>query len=176
MMTRKTGSASLTIALLILLQGAAFADGIEGRIARVNPRALDVTVYDAQGRPYPNNLQVKTDSRTTVYGVSSLSQLRKNDPVRIDVSQEESGTWRANEVQLFQEVDARPATQNPPPTMRDMLGNPVVRGALLGAATGAIASSASGGKAGKGALVGAGAGAAAGLLGSLFGGDDSSGR
>jgi hypothetical protein len=86
----------------------------------------------------------------------------------------ESGLWHADEVTLFQEINARPATQNPPPTMRDVLGNPVVKGALLGAATGAIASGASGGKAGKGALIGAGAGAAAGLLGQLLGGDDSS--
>jgi uncharacterized membrane protein len=67
-------------------------------------------------------------------------------------------------------MNARPATKNPPPTMRDVLGNPVVKGALLGAATGAIASGASGGKAGKGALVGAGVGAIGGLL---FGGGSS---
>ena len=166
-------SISLALVIFVLFQNAAYADTIQGRIARVRPGSLDVTVYDPQGRPYPNNLSLKTDSRTQVSGVSSLSQLRKQDPVSIDVSQQESGNWHANEVTLFQEVNAQPATQNPPPTMRDVLGNPVVRGALLGAATGAIASSASGGKAGKGALIGAGAGAAAGLLGGLFGGDDS---
>lgn len=174
MTTRSIRLASSVLVLFVLLQGAAYADVIEGRIARVNPGALDVTVYDPQGRPYPNELRLKTDYRTRVRGASSLVQLRTNDAVSIDVSQEESQTWRANEVTLFQQVDARPATQNPPPTMRDVLGNPVVRGALLGAATGAIASSASGGKAGKGALVGAGAGAAAGLLGQLFGGSDDS--
>jgi hypothetical protein len=73
-------------------------------------------------------------------------------------------------VTLFQDINARPATQKPSPTLRDALGNPVVKGALVGAATGAIASSASGGKAGKGALVGAGVGAAAGLLENMFSG------
>jgi hypothetical protein len=169
-MNRSVRLASLALALLVFLQGAAFADNIEGRVARVRPGALEVTVYDAQGRPYPNNLQLTTDTRTRVSGFTSLSQLIKNDAVSVDVTQQESRVWHADKVTLFQEVNARPATQNPPPTMRDVLGNPVVRGALLGAATGAIASSASGGKAGKGALIGAGAGA---LLGGLFGGDDS---
>lgn len=164
---------SLGLALLVLLQGAAYAESIEGRIARVNPGALEVTVYDPQGRPYPNSLQLTTDDRTSVSGFTSLSQLRANDPVSIDVTQEESRTWHADKVTLFQEVNAQPATQNPPPSMRDVLGNPVVKGALLGAATGAIASSASGGKVGKGALIGAGAGA---LLGGLFGSDDSNKR
>ena len=164
----------LVLASFVLLQSAAYADNIEGRIARTGPGVLEVTVYDPQGRPYPNNLRLATDSRTRLSGVSSLSQLRADDPVSIDVTQQESRLWHADHVTLFQEVNARPATQNPPPTMRDVLGNPVIKGALLGAATGAIASSSSGGKAGKGALVGAGVGAAAGLLGQMFGaGDDS---
>ena len=165
--------ASSVLVLLVLLQSAAYADTIQGRIARVKPGALEVTVYDPQGRPYPNNLQLAADSRTRLSGVTSLSQLRTRDAVSVNVHQQESGVWHADGVTLFQDVYARPATQNPPPTMRDVLGNPVVRGALLGAAPGAIASSASGGKAGKGALIGAGAGAAASLLGGLFGGDDS---
>ena len=173
-MNRKFRLTALALGLFVFLQSAAYADTIQGRIARVSPGALDVTVYDPQGRPYPNNLQLMTDSRTEVNGASSLYDLRTNDAVSIEVSQLESRVWRAEEVTLFQEVDAQPATQNPPPSMRDVLGSPVVRGALLGAATGAIASSASGGKAGKGALVGAGAGAAAGLLGQLFGGSDDS--
>ena len=173
-MVRPVRSVSLALAMFVLLQSAAYADTIQGRVARVKPGALEVTVYDPQGRPYPNDLQLKTDSRTQVSGVSSLSQLRAQDPVSINVHQQESGVWHADGVTLFQDVYARPATQKPPATMRDVLGNPVVRGALLGAATGAIASSASGGKAGKGALVGAGAGAAAGLLGQLLGGDNDS--
>ena len=173
-MTRQIRSASLALAIFVLFQNAAYADNIQGRVAGVSPGSLSVTVYDPQGRPYPNNLNLETDSRTRVNGVSSLSRLRTQDPISVEVTQQESRLWYADEVTLFQEVDAQPATQNPPPSMRDVLGNPVVRGALLGAATGAIASSASGGKAGKGALVGAGAGAAAGLLGQLFGGSDDS--
>ena len=166
--------ASLALVGLVLFQSAAYADNIEGRVASVRPGALEVTVYDPQGRPYPNNLELRTDYRTYVSGVSSLSQLQANDAVSVEVTQEESGLWHADEVDLFQEVNVQPATQNPPPSMRSFLGNPVVRGALLGAVTGAIASSSSGGKAGKGALTGAGVGAAAGLLGSLFGGNDDS--
>ena len=161
-------SGSLVLVLLTILQVAAFADSIEGRVARVSPQALDVTVYDAQGRPYPNALHLKVDGRTQLNGIYSVMDLRPNQAVGAEVRQEESGIWRANSVTLFQEMNARPATKNPSPSLRGVLGNPMVRGALMGAATGAIASSASGGKAGKGALVGAGVGAAAGLLEGMF--------
>ena len=164
----------LSMVLAVIFQTVAYADTIEGRVAGFSAQALDVTVYDPQGRPYPQNLHVKTDYRTRVSGISSLANLRRNDAISLDVHQEESREWRADKVTLFQEINARPATKNPPPSMRDVLGNPVVRGALLGAATGAIASSSSGGKAGKGALVGAGVGAAAGLLGGIFGGNNNS--
>lgn len=158
-------------AVLITLPAAAFADTIEGRVAGRDERGLAVTVYDPQGRPYPNNISLGIDSRTQLRGAASFSNLQRGTAISADVHQEEDRLWYADRITVFQEMDAQPATQNPPPTMRDVLGNPVVRGALLGAATGAIASSASGGKAGKGALVGAGVGAAGGLLGQIFGGD-----
>ena len=160
---------SLSLVLLFLLAGqiAAFADAIEGRVIAANSKAIDVTVYDPQGRPYPNALHLKVDNQTRMNGAPSVSSLRSNDPIGAEVRREETGIWRADSVTLFQQV-ARPATKNPPPSLRDVLGNSVVRGALTGAATGAIASSASGGKAGKGALVGAGVGAAAGLLENIF--------
>lgn len=164
---------SLIFSLAILFQTAAFADTIEGRIAGVSSNTVGMTVYDPQGRPYPNTLDLKVDDRTQINGASSVYSLRPNQAVSAEVRREESGLWRADEITLFQEVNAQPATQNPPPSMKSMLGNPVVRGALLGAATGAIASSASGGKAGKGALVGAGVGAASGLLSGIFGGQGS---
>ncbi len=173
MLNRWIRLGSLALVFLTALQASAFADAIEGRVARVSSTGLDVIVYDPQGRPYPNQLHLNTDSRTRVRGVSSLSALRNHDAIGAQIHQEEARAWYADQVTLFQEVNARPATKNPPPSLRDVLGNPVVRGALLGAATGAIASSASGGKAGKGALVGAGVGAAAGLLGGLFGGNSS---
>ena len=160
--------ASSILILLIAFQSAAFADAIQGRVAHADSQALDVTVYDQQGRPYPNVLHLDVDDRTQVNGVSSIMNLRPNDAISAEVSQEESRSWHADRITLFQEINARPATQNPSSSPRDVLGNPVVRGALLGAATGAIASSASGGKVGKGALVGAGVGAAAGILGGLF--------
>ena len=168
MSNRSIRSGSLALALLGALQVVAFADSIEGRVAQASTNALDVTVYDAQGRPYPNALRLKVDRNTQFSGVRWVLDLRRDDPVGAEVSQEEAGVWRADSVTLFQEVNARPATKKPSPSLRDVLGNPVARGALMGAATGAIASSASGGKAGKGALVGAGVGAAAGLLGGLF--------
>ena len=163
-----TRQVSLALALFFTMQVAAFADALEGRVAKASSHAVDITVYDAQGRPYPNALHVKVDSYTQLNGVSTAADFRRNDPVGADVRQDESGAWRADHITLFQDVNARPATQSPSPSLRDVLGNPVVRGALTGAATGAIASAASGGKAGKGALVGAGVGAAAGLLGQMF--------
>jgi hypothetical protein len=158
---------SLFVLGLIAFQAAAFADTIEGRVAAAAPGSFEVTVYDPQGRPYPNNLRLDVDQRTRLAGFSSFDQLNDGDPVSVDVTQQETGTWHADKIALFQNIEARPATKNPPPTMRDVLGNPVVKGALLGAATGAIASGTSGGKAGKGALVGAGVGALGGIL---FGG------
>ena len=160
--------ASITLALLGVLQAAAFADSIEGRVARVSSQALDITVYDAQGRPYPNALHLKVDENTQLSGINSVLDLGLHEAVGAQVRQEETGVWRADRVTRFEEINARPATKNPSPSLRDVLGNPVVRGALMGAATGAIASSASGGRAGKGALVGAGVGAAAGLLQGMF--------
>ena len=60
-MTRSIRMVSLVLASLVLLQTFAYADNIQGRVARVRRGALEVTVYDAQGRPYPNNLQLVTD-------------------------------------------------------------------------------------------------------------------
>lgn len=158
---------SLVLVGLVAFQAAGWADTIEGRVAQVYHDSLEVTVYDPNGRPYPNRLAVNVDEYTRLAGISSLRQLDSGDPISVDVRQEESGAWHAQKITLFQEIDARPATKNPPPTMRNVLGSPVVKGALIGAATGAIASGSSGGKAGKGALIGAGVGALGGLL---FGG------
>ncbi len=170
MLNKFVRSAAFVIVLSVALQSAALADTIEGRVKEASSRNLEVVVYDPQGRPYPNALDLKVDWQTRLNGVRSVSDLRPNDAISADVRREESGLWHADSVTRFEEINVRPATKNPPPSMRQVLGNPVVRGALVGAATGAIASSASGGKAGKGALVGAGVGAAAGLLESMFSG------
>lgn len=161
-------SGVMMLALMMSVQAAAQAESLEGRVARVYPQAIDLVVYDPNGQPYPNALTLKVTPYTRFSGVTSLNGLRSNDAVGVAVHQEESRVWTADEVTRFSQVNARPATQNPPPTLRDVLGNPVVKGALTGAASGALASGLSGGKAGKGALVGAGVGAAAGLLEGLF--------
>lgn len=162
-------SVAFLVGLVLASQAAAWADTVEGRVARSDAQRLDLVVYDAQGRPYPNQLRLKVDSRTRFQGVTSAARLRRDDAVSADVRQEESGIWRADNVVRFEQLSAQPATQKPSPSLQGALRDPVVRGALTGAATGAIASSASGGKAGKGALIGAGVGAAAGLLGNMFG-------
>ena len=94
----------------------------------------------------------------------SAAQLQPQDAIGAQVHQEESGVWHADSLSLFQQVDVQPATRSASPSLKDTLGSPVVKGALLGAATGAIAASASHGEAGKGALVGAGVGAGAALV------------
>lgn len=159
---------------LFFAQVPAFADSIQGRVKQAGYGAVDVVVYDPQGRPYPNALTLGVDGQTQLYGMRSTAELRPNDPIGAEVQRTETGLWRAESLTLFQDVNVKPATQKPSPTLRDALGNPVVKGALVGAATGAIASSASGGKAGKGALVGAGVGAAAGLLQNMFSGSSDS--
>ena len=169
-------SGVVALAVIALVQTVAFAEAVEGRIGRVYASAVDLVVYDPNGRPYPNALPVKIVKATKFSGVKTIRGLRSNDAVGVTLHQEESRVWVADQITKFQRVNARPATQNPPPTMREFLGNPVVRGALTGAASGALASGLSGGKAGKGALVGAGVGAAAGLLEGLFSQPSSSGR
>ena len=168
MTKHRVRSFSFILLSLFVLQMAAWADTIEGRVKHASSQALEMVVYDAQGRPYQNTLNLKVDPYTQINGAPSAAYLRPNDAIGAEVRQEETGVWRADSITLFQQVNVKPATQKPSPSLRDALGNPVVKGALVGAATGAIASSASGGKAGKGALVGAGVGAAAGLLGQMF--------
>lgn len=158
----------LVMLALMSAQMTAHAESLEGRVGRVYPQAIDLIVYDPNGQPYPNALPLKITPDTRFSGVTSLSRLSAHDAVGVEVHQSESRVWVADRITRFSQVNARPATQNPPPTLRDVLGNPVVKGALTGAASGALASGLSGGKAGKGALVGAGVGAAAGLLEGLF--------
>jgi len=154
---------------LLSFSTAVLADTVQGRVAAISSSALDMTVYDSQGRPYPNTLRLKVDGNTNVNGVSSLAILRKNDAISAGVRQESTGVWRADTInQLGKTRAVRSTADSPSPSPAGMLGNPVVRNGLMGAATGAIASSASGGKAGKGALIGAGAGIAGGLLADMF--------
>ena len=161
-------SGALVLALISIFQVAAFAEAVEGRVSSVSYENLDMIIYDAQGRPYPNTLRLAFDDRTQVSGAKSIADLRPNDPIGANIHQQETGAWHADTVTVFQQVNAQPATKQPSNALKDMLGTPVVRGALLGAATGAIASSASGGKAGKGALYGAAAGAGFSLLEGMF--------
>ncbi len=155
----------LTVVLVLSVLILAFADTLQGRVVSASSSALNLTVFDSQGRPYPNTLHLKVDNHTTTSGVSSAANLRRNDPVQVEVSQEKSGACRADSIKKFKETGAvRSTASQPSPSLAGALGNPVVRNALLGAATGAIASSASGGKAGKGALIGAGAGVLGGFL------------
>lgn len=157
-------SGALILALLVALPIAAWADSIEGRVVSATPQNLEVTVYDAQGRPYPNALNLAVDGGTQVNGISNVSDLRPNDPVGVQVHQTEAGAWHADSVTRYQDINAQPATKQTPSALQGFLGNPAARGALLGAATGAIAAGASHGKVGKGALIGAGVGGLAGLL------------
>ena len=44
-----------------ILQTVAFADMVQGRVAQAYPQSVDLVVYDPQGRPYPNTLNLKVD-------------------------------------------------------------------------------------------------------------------
>lgn len=159
--------------LLLAFPGVALADLVQGRVAASSAGFLALTVFDTQNRPYPNTLKLKMDNRTKLSsGYSSSSLPRVKDMVRVDVSREKSGQWRANSVSKLQGKNLPAPVAAPSPSLTDALNSPtgrnVVRGAATGAMTGAVASYASGGKAGKGALVGAGVGAAAGLLQGMF--------
>ncbi len=164
---------SLTV-FALLISSFAYADTLQGRVAKTGMASVDLTVFDAQGRPYPNGLHLLTDSKTKFSGVSSSAGLRVQDAVQVDVSRLKDGRWRADSVQKLQKTQTNlpVSTARPSNALADALKSPqgqnMTRGAITGAVTGGVASYASGGKGGKGALIGAGVGAAAGLLQGLF--------
>lgn len=160
----------LTLILLLSFHGLASADSVQGRVIDATRTGLDMTVYDADGRPYPNALHINIDRRTQMNGILSPAQLRRADVVLADVSKDSDGTWVANSVSRLSESAAAqtPVSAPSPSLMSSLTGQKIIRNGLLGAATGAIASGSSGGKAGKGALIGAGVGIAGGLLEDMF--------
>ena len=171
-MNRKVSS--LVVSILFLFPGLALADTIQGRVAKTGVASLDLTVFDAQGRPYPNGLHLLTDYKTKFTGVASSSNLRVQDAVQTNVSRLKDGRWHADTVQKLQNsqsnlpVSRAPQSNALADALKSPTGQNVTRGAITGAVTGGVASYASGGKGGKGALIGAGVGAAAGLLQGLF--------
>ncbi len=72
--------------LLLAFPSVALAETIQGRVSKTGAASLDITVFDAQGRPYPNSLHLLTDSKTKFTGVTSSSKLRVQDPVQASVS------------------------------------------------------------------------------------------
>ena len=171
---RSLNSVSLILVVSLFSAAAAFADTIQGRVATANRNLVDLTVYDGQGRPYPNALHLKVDSRTRFSGVSNASSLRMGDAVQTDVSRETSGQWRADAMTKLQGgLQTIQYAKSPSPNLMDALKSPtgqkVVRNGLMGALTGAVASGTSGGKAGKGALIGAGVGVLGGFLSDILG-------
>lgn len=153
---------------------SAFADTLEGSVAYANSRQLDLTIYDASGRPYPNLLRLNVDGQTKVYGATSVATLRKRDVVRAEIQQSKDGLWWANSVSRLQmAANSVPAAAKPSFNLMESLQSPtgqkLIKSGLTGAVVGGVASSASGGKAGKGALIGAGVGMLGGFLGDLLG-------
>ena len=163
-----------TIFLLMIFPSTAMAEAVQGRVVKTGFASFDLTVFDAQGRPYPNSLHLLTDSKTKFTGVASSAGLRVQDAVQTNLTHTKDGRWHADSVTKLQKSQTNLPVSSAPPSnaLADALKSPtgqnVTRGALGGAITGGVASYASGGKAGKGALVGAGVGAAAGLLQGLF--------
>lgn len=173
MLSRRISLRLLAGILIFSFAGQAFADTVQGTVAKASRSVVDMNVYDAQGRPYPNTLHLTVDRSTRFSGFSSPTMLRKMDPVTAHVRQR-SGAWYADSIGRFQVAgNVRPPTTAPSPSLMDALKSPtgqkVIRNGLTGAITGAVASGTSGGKAGKGALIGAAVGAAGGLLMDLFG-------
>ena len=160
--------------LFFLFPTIALADTVQGTVAKVSRNSLELTVFDSQGKPYPNALRLKIDNRTRLNGFSSVSSIRKQDAVRADVSQERSGSWHMDSISKLQgTLNVQQASAPPSASLMDALKSPtgqkVIRNGLTGALTGAVASGASGGKAGKGALIGAGVGIVGGFLADLLG-------
>src|SRR5262245_2369096 len=88
-------SIAFAVLTLLLLPSFALADTLQGVISRKTFSGIDLTVYDAQGRAYPNGLHLKTDGKTRVSGTDSL---HAGDFVQADVRQENDKSWRADSV------------------------------------------------------------------------------
>jgi hypothetical protein len=162
----------LLLAFLSLTVSAS-ADTIQGSVRRTTIDGVDLTVYDRQGRPYPNGLHLKLDQRTKFAGVASKSGLRASDFVQVDVRQENDRTWRADSLTKLTSSQGAAAPRAPQSNaLMDALKSPqgqkLIKSGLSGAVVGGISAYSSGGKGGKGALVGAGVGAAASLIQDLF--------
>jgi hypothetical protein len=84
--------------LLMLFPAWALADTVQGSITRTTIGGIDLTVYDAQGRPFPNGLHLKVDQKTKVSGIPSVSALKRADFVQADVRRENDGVWRADAI------------------------------------------------------------------------------
>ncbi|GEM_PF-1099257 len=173
-MDRKICLMTVSVFVFLGLTAAALAETVDGRVADVSRNALDLTVYNDQGMPYPNKLRLKMDSLTRMYGFSYQGVPQKQDVVRAAISQERVGVWRADSLNrldptITSQQPTKPVTQSMMEAINSPTGQKLVRGGLTGAITGAVASAASGGKTIKGALVGAGVGAIGGFVADLFG-------
>ena len=159
----------LTTAFTLFFPIHVFADTIQGRITNVKSTAMDLTVFDGAGRPYPNALRLKVDNFSRLNNFSSMNALRKNDLVRVDTKQGRDGQWHADTISRLESSSAVPApVTRASPSLMDALKSPagqnIIKRGITGAVVGGVASGASGGKAGKGALIGAGAGIVGGWL------------
>ncbi len=153
----------------------AYADNVQGRVVSARSGELQLTVFDAQGRPYPNNIKLKVDNFTRFNNFSSMSALKKQDVVSAEVRQGRDALWRADVLtRLSNNANIPLAPIKPSPNLMDALKSPqgqnIIKRGLTGAMVGGAASGASGGKAGKGALIGAGAGILGGWLADILGG------
>jgi hypothetical protein len=165
----------ITLGVLFLVCAAtpALADVVQGKIQSMNTVGVNLALYNEQGQPYPNLLNLRVGEP------KQLANVRTYDWVRADIKQNKKGFWEASSLTKIKtpKVSASGApfapVLAPSANLMDSLKSPqaqnVIRGGLGGAITGAIASGVSGGKAGKGALVGAGVGAVAGLLQNILG-------
>lgn len=158
---------------VFLFSAPAFADTVQGSVTRTSASGIDLTVYDPQGKPYPNGLHLKTDQKTKVSGMASVSALRRADFVQADVRRENDGTWRADSLtklvgQPRAAVSRAPQSNALMDALKSPQGQKIIRSGLSGAVVGGISAYSSGGKGGKGALIGAGVGAAASLIQDLF--------
>ena len=161
-MSRHHTSFLLSIFIFFLgLTATAWADLIQGKVVSAKSSQVILQIYDNSGKPFPNTLPLKTDSRTRVTGFPSISSLRAQDWVESQITRQSSGQWHADSVKLLQTTGQNfTHAPQPSPSLMDALKSPasqkILKRGLGGAAVGGIAAEASGGKAGKGALIGAG--------------------
>lgn len=100
-MKRVSMWAAMLMAVLVLGQGAAMADTIQGKVVEVNASANSITI--SRSNPATGSeeqINIATKAETAWAGIKSLSELKAGDEVTVEAMQDAtSGSWEAESIE-----------------------------------------------------------------------------